>query len=248
MNDLFMSLKENVVFVLEFLAIVVAVFLIAYLVEKILHKKNNDTERILSTRKVAMIGMFSAISAILMILEIPVFFAPGFYKFDFSELPALIGAFAFGPVAGVMIEFIKIVIKCLFKGTSTAFVGELANFVVGCSLLLPASIIYLFRKNKKTAIVGCITGTLIMTVVGSVFNAVYLLPKFAQMFGGLDGIIAMGSKVNSHITSIWTLVFFSVVPFNLIKAVVVSVLTFLLYKRISPLMHMGDARKLGRRL
>ena len=234
MNDLFMSLKENVVFVFEFLAIVVAVFLIAYLVEKYLHRKNNDTERILSTRKVAMIGMFSAISAILMMLELPVFFAPGFYKFDFSELPALIGAFAFGPVAGVMIEFVKIIIKVLFKGTSTAFVGELANFVVGCSLLLPASIIYLFRKNKKTAIAACIVGTLCMTVVGTLFNAVYLLPKFAQMFGmPMEAIIEMGTAINPHITSVTTLVMMAVAPLNILKGGVVSLITILIYKKLS---------------
>ncbi|MBQ9334051.1 MAG: ECF transporter S component [Lachnospiraceae bacterium] len=234
MNDLFMSLKENVVFVFEFLAIVVAVFLIAYLIEKYLHRKNNDTERILSTRKVAMIGMFSAISAILMILELPVFFAPGFYKFDFSELPALIGAFAFGPVAGVMIEFVKIIIKVLFKGTSTAFVGELANFVVGCSLLLPASIIYLFRKNKKTAITACIVGTLCMTVVGTLFNAVYLLPKFAQMFGmPMEAIIEMGTAVNPHITSVTTLVMMAVAPLNILKGGAVSLITILIYKKLS---------------
>ncbi|MBO4900597.1 MAG: ECF transporter S component [Lachnospiraceae bacterium] len=234
MNDLFMSLKENVTFVLEFLGLVVLMFVIAYVAQKIARKKENASGRILSTRTMAVTGMFSAISAILMILEIPVFFAPSFYKFDFSELPALIGAFAFGPVAGVMIEFIKIVIKCLFKGTSTAFVGELANFVIGCSLILPASIIYLFRKNKKTAIAGCITGTLIMTVVGSVFNAVYLLPKFAQMFGmPLEAIVEMATAINPKITSISGLVIMAVAPLNLLKGGAVSLITILIYKKIS---------------
>ena len=237
MNKLLDSLKENVIFVIQFLAVIVTVFLVAYLIEKFLHKKNNDTERILSTRKVAVIGMFSAISAILMILEIPVIFAPGFYKFDFSELPALIGAFAFGPVAGVMIEFVKIIIKLLFKGTSTAFVGELANFLVGCSLILPASVIYLFKKNKKTAIVACIAGTLIMTVVGTLFNAVYLLPKFAQMFGmPMEAIIEMGTAVNSHITSVTSLVMLAVAPLNLLKGASVSLITILIYKKLSPIL------------
>ncbi len=237
MKGLLPALKENVIFVVQFLAVIVTVFLIAYLVEKFLHKKNNDSERILSTRKIAVIGMFSAISAILMMLEIPVIFAPGFYKFDFSELPALIGAFAFGPVAGVMIEFVKIIIKLLFKGTSTAFVGELANFLVGCSLILPASIIYLFKKNKKTAIVSCVAGTLVMTIVGTLFNAVYLLPKFAQMYGmPMEEIIAMGTAVNSHITSVTSLVMFAVAPLNLIKGASVSLITILIYKKLSPIL------------
>ena len=219
---------------LEFLAIIVAIFLIAFFVEKYYKKKNGDTERILATRKVAVIGVFSAISGVLMLFEIPVVFAPGFYKFDFSELPALIGAFAYGPVAGVMIEFVKIIVKLILKGTSTAFVGELANFIVGCSLVLPASIIYAMNKTRKTAIAACITGTICMTIVGSMFNAIYLLPKFAEMFGmPLEAIVEMGTAVNPHITSVSTLVLMAVAPLNLIKGGVISLITILIYKKIS---------------
>ena len=234
MNDLLSSLRSNLVFVLEFLAIIVAIFLIAFFVEKYYKKKNGDTERILATRKVAVIGVFSAISGVLMLFEIPVVFAPSFYKFDFSELPALIGAFAYGPVAGVMIEFVKIIVKLILKGTSTAFVGELANFIVGCSLVLPASIIYAMNKTRKTAIAACITGTICMTIVGSMFNAIYLLPKFAEMFGmPLEAIVEMGTAVNPHITSVSTLVLMAVVPLNLIKGGVISLITILIYKKIS---------------
>ena len=151
---------ENLVFVLVALAVAVGFVLIAYLVEKYLKKKNQDRERILSTRKIAMIGVFSAIAMVLHIFDfaVPVL-APPFYKLDFSEIPALIGAFAFGPVAGVMIEFIKIMLKLLIKGTSTAFVGDFANFVIGCSFILPASIIYLYKKSQKSALIGSVTGT-----------------------------------------------------------------------------------------
>lgn len=172
---------ENVIFVLEFLAVVAVLFVIAYAAEKYAQKKAGVNEKIFHTRKIVMIGMFSAIASILMLFEIQMPFAPFFYKLDFSELPALIGTFAFGPVAGVMIEFCKILLKLLFKSTSTAFVGELANFAVGCSFILPASVIYLFKKNKKTAIVGCGIGTVILTIFGTAFNAVYLLPKFAEL-------------------------------------------------------------------
>ncbi len=234
MNDLLSSLRSNLVFVLEFLAIIVAIFLIAFFVEKYYKKKNGDTERILATRKVAVIGVFSAISGVLMLFEIPVVFAPSFYKFDFSELPALIGAFAYGPVAGVMIEFVKIIVKLILKGTSTAFVGELANFIVGCSLVLPASVIYAMNKTRKTAIAACFTGTICMTIVGSMFNAIYLLPKFAEMFGmPLEAIVEMGTAVNPHITSVSTLVLMAVAPLNLIKGGVISLVTILIYKKIS---------------
>ena len=94
MSSLWQTVSENVVFVLEFLALIVVMFLIAYVIEKAVKKKNSDTERVLATRKIVVIGVFSAIAAILMVLEFPVPFAPSFYGLDFSELPALIGAFA----------------------------------------------------------------------------------------------------------------------------------------------------------
>ena len=111
MNGLLQSIQENVVFLLEFLAVICALFLVAYGAEKWAKKVSGDSERVLSTRKIAVIGVFSAISAVLMLFEFPVPFAPPFYKIDFSELPALIGTFAYGPVAGVMIELCKIVLK-----------------------------------------------------------------------------------------------------------------------------------------
>ena len=236
-NGLLSTVQENALFVVEFLAIVLLMFVIAYAFEKFFKKKTGDTERILSTRKIAFIGMFAAIAAILHVLDFPVFFAPSFYKMDFSELPALIGAFAFGPVAGVMIEFVKIVLKLLFKGTSTAFVGDLANFVVGCSFLLPASILYQANKKKKIAIISCVVGTLCMTVVGTTFNAVYLLPAFSKLYGmPLDVIIGMGTAINSAITGVVSFVILAVAPLNLLKGSVISIITLLVYKKISPIL------------
>ena len=138
---------------------------------------------------------------------------------------------------GVVTEFLKVVLKLLLKGTSTAFVGDFANFVVGCAFVLPASIIYHRRKTRKTAIVGMIVGTLCMTVFGSAFNAYYLIPKFSQLFGlPLEAIVGMGTAVNSAINSVGTLVMYAVVPFNILKGIVDSVLTYLLYKRIEPVL------------
>jgi len=244
MNELLQSIQENVIFLLQFFAVVIGLFLVAYAVEKYAAKREKVTERVLSTRKIAMVGMFSAIAAVLMLFEIPLFFAPEFYKLDFSELPALIAAFAFGPVAGVMVEFCKIILKLLFKSTSTAFVGELANFAVGCSFLLPASIIYLFHKTKKTAVMSCITGTLCMTVFGTAFNAVYLLPKFAQLFGmDIEALVRMGTEANGAITGITSLVCFAVAPLNLIKGASVSIITLLVYKQLSPILKAAGPKK-----
>lgn len=237
-KSLWSNVMENLVFVLVALAVAVGFVLIAYLVEKYLKKKNQDKERVLSTRKIAMIGVFSAIAMVLHVFDfaVPVL-APPFYKLDFSEIPALIGAFAFGPVAGVMIEFIKIMLKLLIKGTSTAFVGDFANFVIGCNFILPASIIYLYKKSRKSALIGSVTGTLIMTVFGTAFNAIYLLPTFAVLYHmPMEDIIAMGTAINGHINNVVSLVIFCVAPINLIKGTAVTLVTMLVYKKLSPIL------------
>lgn len=248
MIELLRSIQENVVFLLEFLAVIVAIFLAAYGAEKWAKKVSGDTERVLSTRKVAFIGMFSAIAAVLQIFDFPVPFAPGFYKLDFSELPALIGTFAYGPVAGVMIELCKTILKLLIKGTTTAFVGDLANFTVGCCYVLPASIIYLVKKTRKNAVIGCIAGTVIMTVVGTLFNAVYLLPKFAQLYRmPLDDIIGMGTAINPAIHNVTGFVIMVVAPLNLLKGITISVITLLVYKKLSPVLKAAQPMKAAKR-
>lgn len=229
-----LMLKENLTFVLTCLLVFAALFVVAKLCEKFVCK---DFKRTSGSRYIAYIAMFSALGGVLMLLEIPLFFAPGFYKMDLSELPVLLSTFYLGPVAGVLTELFKVLIKLLLKGTTTAFVGDFANFVVGCSFILPASIIYHHHKTRKTAIVGMVVGTLCMTVFGSAFNAFYLLPKFSVLFGlPLEQIVAMGTAVNGSITSVWTLVLFAVVPFNVIKGVIDSLLTYVLYKRVEPLL------------
>ena len=232
MNEFFLTVQENAVFLLTCLGIFIALALIARIAEKLL----KVSSRLNTARTVSYIAMFSAIAAVLMLIEIPLFFAPSFYEIDLSEIPILICTFYLGPVAGVVCEFLKILLKLMIKGTSTAYVGDFANFFVGCALVLPASIIYHAKKTRKMAIIGLITGTAVMTIFGSFFNAVYMLPKFSQLFGmPMDVIIGMGTAVNGAINSVSTLVLFAVVPFNLLKGVLVSFLTLLLYKRVEKL-------------
>ncbi len=235
---------ENLQFFLVSAAVFALILGLAVLAERHLCK---DRKQFSNTHYISYTAIFSAISGVLMVMEIPLFFAPGFYKLDISEMPVLICTFYLGPVAGVTAELLKVMVKLLIKGTSTAFVGDFANFVVGCSFILPASIIYHARPGKKTALVGMGVGTLVLTVFGSLFNGFYLIPKFAVLFGmPMDAIVAMGTKVNAAITDVWTLVAFAVVPFNLVKGVAVSALTFLLYKRISPILHKNDAKRAAR--
>ena len=234
--------KQNVSFVAVFIGAVVLMIALAYLFEKAAKKKNPQAERILSTRKIVMIGMFGAISGILYCFDFALPIAPSFYKLDFSELPALIAGFAFGPVAGVLVEFVKMVVKLLIKSTSTAFVGDLANFLIGCMLVLPASVIYQFKKSKATAIIGCAVGTLVMTVFGTFFNAVYLIPTYVALFGmPLDVILGMGQAINSRVTDVTSFVILMVTPINIIKGCGISLITMLVYKRLSPIIKYGAA-------
>ena len=236
---------ENFGFILACILTIAALFLLAAWFEKHFCR---DRKAFSSTHYITYTAIFACMAGVLMLVEIPLFFAPVFYKMDLSEIPVLICTFYLGPVAGVAAELVKVMVKLLLKGTTTAFVGDFANFVVGCSFVLPASFIYHAKPGKKTALVGMIVGALVMTVFGSALNAIYLLPKFAALYGmPLDAIIGMGTKVNASINSVSTLVLFAVVPFNLLKGVVDTLLTFLLYKRISPILHKNDARKVQRR-
>ncbi len=239
-NNLLTSITENAAYVAVFLLLIAAMFIVAKVAENIVAKRVGADSTALTTRKVVVIGLFSAVSVLLMLIEIPVFFAPGFYKLDLSDLPAVIGGFAFGPMTGVLIEFIKILLKLVIKGTSTAFVGELANFVVGCSYVLPASIIYIFKKSRKNALLACAVGSIVITIVGSSLNAFYLLPAFAVLYGmPIDALIGMGTAVNPAITNIFTFVLFAVAPLNLVKGALITGVTVAVYKKLSPILKNG---------
>ena len=190
------------------------------------------------TRTLVEIGMLGAIATVLMLFEFPIpFIAPPFYELDFSEVPVLVGAFALGPVAGATIELVKILINLLINGTATAFVGEIGNYILGCSFIIPAALIYKNRKTKKNALIAMIAGTIIMTVFGCILNAYVLLPTYAAAFGmPIDAIVGMGSAINANINDVMTFVIIAVAPFNIIKGIVVSVITLLIYKHISPIL------------
>jgi riboflavin transporter len=184
------------------------------------------------------IGALSAVAGVLMLIEMPLWFAPPFYKLDLSEIPVLIGAFALGPIAGIMIEFIKILLNFVLNGTITGGVGEAANFLIGCSLIVPAAYIYKKNKTTKNAILGMVVGTLILTVVGGLLNYYLLLPVYSKVFGApVQAFVDMGNALNPYIVDLKTLILYAVVPFNMLKGIIVSAITVLVYKRISPILH-----------
>lgn len=208
-----------------------------------MNKANTKTEvqagrkEKINARTIAQIGMLGAVALVLMLFEIPLPFAPSFYKIDFSEVPVLIGSFAMGPVAGVLIELVKILLKLLTIGSTTAGVGDVANFLIGISFCLPAAFIYRKMHSKKGAIIGMAAGTIFMTLVGCFLNAYVLLPTYAKAFQmPIDALVAMGTAVNGHITSLFTFVAFAVAPFNLLKGILVSLVVALIYKKISPIL------------
>ena len=231
MNGLWTQIIENLSFIAGCIAIIAGLSILAKLAERFMP----EMRKVSTARRVSIIGICAAIATVLHMLDFPLLFlAPGFYKLDFSELPVMLCGFFLGPSATVACEGIKILLKLLLKGTSTAFVGDFANFAVGCSLVLPATIFYHLHKSKHSAVIGLIIGSICITVFGSAFNAIYLLPKFAQLYElPLEAIIGMGAEINGNIHNVSTFVFFCVAPLNLLKAAMVSVLTMLLYKRVA---------------
>ena len=198
---------------------------------------------LLSVRNVTVMAMFGALAAVLMIFEVPLpYIAPSLYGMDISEVPVLVGTFALGPVAGVVMELVKILVKLILTPTSTGFVGEFANFCFGCSLVLPAGIIYRLKKTKKGAVMGMAAGTVIMTIVAEILNAVVMLPFYSH-FMPLDTIIAAGAAINPAISNVWTFVILAVGPFNKLKGAIVSLLTALVYKRVSVIIHSDSGRR-----
>jgi len=231
MAALSQQIMENAGFVIMCIVIIAALAAGARLTEKLWITKRAVTP----ARRITIVAICSALAMVLHVLDFPVpFLAPPFYKLDFSELPVLLCGFYLGPSAAVACEGVKILLKLLVKGTSTAFVGDFANFVVGCSFVLPAILWYHIHKSRHSALIGLILGTASMAVLGSAFNAIYLVPKFAQLYGlPLETIIAMGSAIWPPVKDLTTFAFFCVAPLNVFKGIMVSIPTMLLYKKVA---------------
>lgn len=186
-----------------------------------------------SVNTMTKVSILSVIAFIVMFIEAPIFLFPGFLKIDLSDVPALVAGFALGPAAGVAVELLKNILHLL--RTSTGGVGEVANFIIGASMVAPAAFIYHKRKDKHGAVVGLFVGVVIMSIVGALANYFILIP-FYQNFMPIDAIIGMSAKANSLIVDLKTLIIYGIIPFNLFKGLVVSIFTMLLYKRISGLL------------
>ena len=187
---------------------------------------------------IAKIAILGALSAILLIFNFAIPIAPTFYKVDFADLPALIGGFAMGPIAAAMIEFIKIVINIIMEaGSTTMFVGEISNMLMGMALTVPAAYYYQKNRTMNGAIKSMIIGSICMVIVAGLLNYFAIIPAYVKfMHFPLDAIIGMGNKIFPFVTSKLTLVLFCTIPFNIIKALLTCLVARVLYKHLSPIL------------
>ena len=192
------------------------------------------TERSVSnTRKLTATAVLAAAAYLLAFLEIPVPLTPTFARMDLSDLPALIGAFAFGPVTGVMIELVKNLLGLMTS--STGGVGELANFLMGASYVFTAGKVYRHHKTKRMALAGGVAGSVAMGIMAAVTNYFILLPMFEQ-FMPLEEIIAAFGEFIPFIHTKMDVVLYNAFPFNVIKGLVITAVTMLVYKKLSPVL------------
>ena len=183
-------------------------------------------------------GLLSAMAVILFYIEIPVV---AFYKLDLSTLPAILAGFAMGPVQGIAVIIIKNLVHML--GTSTACVGELADILMSCAFVVPASLYYRCHKNRRSALMAMLLGSVCMVVVAVLVNYFILIPAYQVLMNlPLEVIIGMGQAVFGFIDNTVKLVIFITAPFNIFKSIVLSFVTYLLYKRVSPLLHQKSGR------
>ncbi len=190
----------------------------------------------LTTRNMVKISVLGAIGMILMFFGLNVWFAPGFLKLDIADLPSLLGAFAMGPMAGVLVQLIKNILKLIVKGTSTGGVGEISNFIVGSIFAYSAGYFYYREKNFKNAVIGLTIGVITMTLCATISNYFVIFPLYGKVIP-MDKIIGMSAAVNKYVVDLKSLMLFAVIPFNLIKGTVTAAITLLIYKRLSPILH-----------
>lgn len=192
------------------------------------------TKKVLTTKNLTMIAMFSAISAVLMVFEIQLPFPPSFVKFDFSDLPVMLGGFLIGPFAGGIIVFMKILLHFLLNGTTSFFVGDLSNLLLTLSFVLPASFIYQQKKTKKTAIQGLLVSIICTSLLAIIFNLFLIFPLYLKVLNlKMVDLINMIHVVNPLVKDVFTMIVFSLLPFNLFKYSIVSMITMLSYKKLS---------------
>lgn len=198
-------------------------------------KETNRTARV-RVKEIAFIGLMGALSAVLMLLRFPLPFLPPFLSFDLAGVMEIMGGFMFGPMAAFFIILVKILIQLIIQGSLSFGTGEVQGLILSCTYVLPALLIYHWKKSKKSAVVGMAVSTVLVSVVAVITNLYLIIPFYVRLFGmTMDDIITMCSAVNPAVKDAAGMVIMGILPFNLIKYGATSVVTFLVYKRLSRL-------------
>ena len=201
---------------------------------KVMGKRKELENSRMKVKKIAFIGLMGAVSAVLMLLRFPIPFMPPFLSFDLSGVMEMMGGLMFGPVEALCIIVVKILLQLVMQGSMSLGTGELQNFILSSAYVLPAVLIYHRKKTKKSAIAGMAVSSIIVAVVAVITNLYLIIPFYVKLFGmSMDDIISMCSAVNPAMKDTMSLVIFGLVPFNLIKYGATSVVTFIIYKRLS---------------
>ena len=196
-------------------------------------QKQAGKKKGMSVSMITKIALLSALAGVLMLFETPLWFAPSFYKLDLSELAVMVGGLTMGPVAAALIELMKILLNFVLNGTITGGVGEVGNLLVGCAFVVPAAFVYQKWHSRKGMIAGMAAGIVCLVLLGSIVNYFILLPVYSVVYGQpLEAFVAMGNALNPAIVDLKTFILFAVAPFNLLKGIIISVLTALLYNRV----------------
>lgn len=186
-----------------------------------------------TARKLVMIAIFGALAYVLMLFKFPLPFMPPFMDFDLAGVPELLGTFLLGPVAGIFIVLIKLLIKLATVGTASMFTGEIQNFILSISFILPASLMYRRSTFKNSALKGMLTGTVVVTFVACLSNVYFIIPFYTKLYGlSMEAIIAMTQAVNPMVDSVWKLVIIGIIPFNLIKYGVTTAIVYFSLDRL----------------
>ncbi len=192
----------------------------------------NAHKKLTKSQFITRIAILSAIAFVLMYIELPIPIVPPWLKLDFSDIPALLGSFALGPVAGVVIQGIKCILFFIFKNSQTMGVGELANFLIGVAIVVPAGLIYLKRRNFKFAVISVITGVICGAVAAGLLNYYLLIPFYANTgLMPMEAILALCSALNPSANSLLGYVLIFAMPFTALKLAIDAVIVFLLYKK-----------------
>lgn len=191
-----------------------------------------------SMKHLTLIGMMGSLASVLMLFRFPLPFMPPFLSFDLAGVPELIGGFALGPFSAFLIILVKILIQLIISGSKSMLVGELQGLMLSCAMVLPAAIIYQKNKTRNGAIKGMIAGALLCIITAVITNLTMIIPFYINLYGmTMDSIVSSSNSINPLINDVSTLALIGILPFNIIKTAANCVVTLIVYKKISGLIH-----------